>query len=401
MKRYTKTEFSLLTACFFAYTAAYISRCNLSPSLDAIAKSFGVSAAQAGLLPTHFALPYAVGQIVSGSLADHVPAPRLMLIGLMGSALINIVFSFCPFFPLLLALWFLNGALQSLIWTPIVRILAVHFRDETRDSAAFFLSLTLIFGYLLAWGLSGLLTSLVSWRIAFLASGLVTAAAALPALLVLNRLPVDYRAKPAAQTAKQAPVCHLLLRTNLLLLLIGCFANGYVRDGINNWAAKLLMDTQGIDLGSAVGIMLIIPCVNFLGIQLGRGVYRKSGSNSCLSSCILFGFCTALCALLALVSQKSFVLCVAALALTSAMTYGLNPLLTTIMPMLYSSLNRVALAAGLMDATIYLGSAFSGSFAGFLSDRFGWTAVFVSWTLLSLIGVLTTAAASRCKHHTE
>ena len=93
MKRYTKTEFSLLTACFFAYTAAYISRCNLSPSLDAIAKSFGVSAAQAGLLPTLFALPYAVGQIVSGSLADHVPAPRLMLIGLMGSALISIVFS--------------------------------------------------------------------------------------------------------------------------------------------------------------------------------------------------------------------------------------------------------------------------------------------------------------------
>ena len=65
-----------------------------------------------------------------------------MLIGLMGSALVNIAFSFCPYFPLLLALWFMNGALQSLLWTPIVRILAVHFRDETRNSAAFFLSIS-------------------------------------------------------------------------------------------------------------------------------------------------------------------------------------------------------------------------------------------------------------------
>ena len=62
----------------------------------------------------------------------------------------------------------------------------------------------------------------------------------------------------------------------------------------------------------------------------------------------------------------------------SAMTYGLNPLLTTIMPMQYTSLNRVALGAGLLDAMIYVGSSFSGAFAGFLSDRFGWSAVFVS-----------------------
>ena len=48
MKRYTKTEWSLLAACFFAYTAAYISRCSLTPSLDAIAKTFGITAAQAG-----------------------------------------------------------------------------------------------------------------------------------------------------------------------------------------------------------------------------------------------------------------------------------------------------------------------------------------------------------------
>ncbi len=402
MKRYTKTELSLLIACFLAYTAAYISRCNLSPSLDAIAKTFSVSTAQVGLLPTFFAIPYAAGQVLSGLLADRQPGPRLMLIGLLGSALVNVLFSFCPYFPLLVALWFVNGLLQSLIWTPIVRILAVHFRDKVRDHAAFFMSLTLIFGYLIAWALSGLLTSLLSWRIAFLVSGLVTAGIAVPCILFMKRMPVDYDAQPmeGAASERQAPISHLLLRTNLILLLITCIANGYVRDGITNWAAKLLMDTQGIDLSSAVGIILIIPAVNFLGIRLGQAAYKRSGNNSYLSSIILYAVCTVLCAALpaTLGSLWPFVIVLVGI---SAMTYGLNPLLTTIMPMQYSSLNRVALAAGLLDAMIYVGSSFSGAFAGFLSDQFGWAAVFVSWAVLSLAGTLVLIWAQRVAKNNE
>ena len=388
MKRYTKTEGSLLIACFFAYVAAYISRCNLSPSLDAIAKAFSVSTAQAGLLPTFFAIPYAAGQVFSGLLADRQPGPRLMLIGLLGSALVNVLFSFCSFFPLLVALWFVNGLLQSLIWTPIVRILAVHFRDQVRDHAAFLMSVALLFGYILAWALSGLFTSLYSWRIAFRVSGLVTVGIALPSILCMKRLPVNYEARPARQiSGKPAPVSHLLLRTPLILLLIACFANGYVRDGITNWATKLLMDTQGIDLSSAVGIILIIPAVNFLGIHLGHLTYRRSKNNAYLCSGILYAACTVLCLALP-ATLNSLWAFMTVLVGISAMTYGLNPLLTALMPMQYSSLNRVALAAGLMDALIYVGSSFSGAFAGFLSDSLGWTAVFVSWSVLSLIGTL-------------
>ena len=395
MRRYSKSELRLLIACFSAYTAAYVSRCNLSPSLDAIAASFGIGKAQVGLLPTCFAVPYAAGQIISGLMADRFPGPRLMLIGLLGSAAVNLAFSFCPYFSLLAVLWFVNGLFQSMIWTPIMRILAVHFRDEVLSHAAFFMSLTLIFGYLAAWALSGLLTSLFGWRISFLVCGLVTAAAAVPSVLSMRGADVPLRAQKKAQAEKRAPIRQLLLHTNLGLILICCFANGYVRDSINNWAAKLMMDTQGLDLSGAVGVILIIPCVNFLGIRFGQKAYQRTGENLYLSSGILFGVCTVLCAALGFVFLRSFAGCVILLVLISAMCYGLNPLLTTLMPMMYQALNRVALAAGILDAVIYVGSAFSGFFAGFLSDRFGWEAVFISWAILSLIGVLALEAARR------
>ena len=318
-----------------------------------------------------------------------------MLIGLLGSSLVNMVFSVCPVFPLLVALWFVNGLLQSMIWTPIMRIIAVQFRDDVRDHAAFFMSLTLIFGYLLAWALSGLLTSLLSWRVAFLVSGLVTAAVAVPSVLVIRNTSAGIQIQASEQPQERAPVWKLLLGTNLILLLICCIANGYVRDSITYWATKLLMDTQGIDLNSAVGIILIIPCVNFLGIQMGKAAYKRTGNNVYISSGILFAVCTVLCVVLGPVSGQSFPGCVAVLVLISAMAYGLNPLLTTLMPMLYTHLNRVAFAAGLLDAMIYVGSAFSGFFAGYLSDAFGWDGVFLSWAAVSLVGTLLLEVARR------
>ena len=401
MKRYTRDELRLLICCFFAYTAAYICRCNLSPSLDAIAKAFGISDAQVGLLPTCFAVPYAAGQIFSGLLADRLPAPRLMLVGLLGSAVVNFLFSFCPAFGMMLALWFLNGILQSLIWTPIVRIMAIHFRDEVRDNAVFFISLTLIFGYLAAWALSGFLTSRFSWRAAFRASGLVTAVIAVPSILGMRGKRMQLQARSTESVDRRAPVGHLFLHTNLALLLIGCFGNGYVRDGITNWATKLLMDTQGIDLSSAVGIILIIPTVNFLGIQLGRLAYRKTGKDIYRASGLLFAACAALCGALAPASRWNIVTCVLTLVMTSAMTYGLNPLLTSLMPMLFRRFNRVALAAGVIDAMIYVGSAFSGTFAGYLSDRFGWVAVFVSWMIVSLASTASMFAARALARQSE
>jgi sugar phosphate permease len=62
----------------------------------------------------------------------------------------------------------------------------------------------------------------------------------------------------------------------------------------------------------------------------------------------------------------------------------------------------VALAAGLLDAMVYVGSAFSGFFAGYLSDSFGWNGVFISWAVVCLIGTLLLEIARRmAKRGTE
>ena len=396
MKGYTRRQVRLLIACFVAYTAAYISRTNLSPALDAIQRQFGLTAAQVGLLPTLFAIPYAAGQVVNGTLADHFRPRSFIFFGLLGSAAINIAFSLARNYAALLALWCLNGCAQSMIWTPIVRIMAQDFQDEVRPRAMFFISMTLIVGYLCAWALSGLMTSLFTWRAAFRMSGSVTAVLGIGSFLAMRD-----RADAAGERARAhaivapAPVGTLVFGTDLFLILICCVFNGYVRDSIMNWAPKMLMDAQGIDLSSVLGVILIIPVVNFLGIQFGKIMYGHLGGDVRRTCAATMALCAAFSLVLSLFYQSNTLLCTAMLGACSAMSYALNPLLTSFFPMEYSRLGRVAMAAGLIDAMIYVGSAFSGACAGLLRDLLGWSAVFGSWTLFSLVGTLMVVLAIR------
>lgn len=396
MERYTPRQIRLLAALFVAYTAAYISRTNLSPALDAISRQFNLTAGQVGLLPTLFAIPYAAGQVVNGALADRFRSQNFILTGLLGSALVNIAFSLAQSYPLLMALWCLNGCFQSMIWTPIVHILAQEFQDSIRARAMFFISMTLIAGYLCAWLLSGLLTSYFSWRAAFQVSGIVTAILGLGSFFAMNDHADAARSNAPVKTpVRRMPVGRLVFGTDLIFLLLCCAFNGYVRDSIMNWAPKMLVDTQGIDLSSALGVILIIPVINFIGIQFGKLTYNHLNSDVRRTIVLMMLLCTGFSMILTLFYQASPLMCTLLLALCSAMAYSLNPLLTSFLPMDYRDSGRVALAAGLIDATIYVGSALSGTFAGALRDWLGWSAVFGSWAIFSLIGVVMVVLAMR------
>lgn len=400
MERYSRRQLRLLVTLFVAYTAAYISRTNLSPALDAIQTDFALTAAQVGLLPTFFAIPYAAGQVVNGTLADHFRPRSFITIGLLGSAAVNVLFSLAGSYPALLLLWCLNGCFQSMIWTPIVRIMATEYQDSIRPRAMFAVSMTLIVGYLAAWALSGLLTSSFSWRWAFRVSGLVTGALGLGCFIALGdtqKSGAGEKAVVVEEPAQRVSVLQLVFGTDLFLLLLGCVFNGYVRDSIMNWAPKMLVDTQGIDLSSALGVVLIIPIINFVGIQLGKWMFRKQGAQVRLTCAWLLGICAVFSLVLTVGYQVNPLLCTLLLGGCSAMSYGINPLLTSFLPMDYHGLGRVGMAAGLIDAMIYVGSAFSGTFAGMMHDYWGWSAVFASWTVFSVVGVATVLMARKKK----
>ena len=97
--KFSPLQRSTLLLCFFAYAAAYTGRLNLSAALPGLRSGIAMSDAQAGLFQTVFALVYAAGQIVNGSLVDKINVRRSIAVGLIVSAACNALFGLTASFP--------------------------------------------------------------------------------------------------------------------------------------------------------------------------------------------------------------------------------------------------------------------------------------------------------------
>src|SRR2546425_77069 len=71
------------------YTSFYLCRYNLSIANKAISDEFGYTKTQMGLIITTALLAYAFGQIINGLLADKLGGKRAMLIGAVGTVIMN------------------------------------------------------------------------------------------------------------------------------------------------------------------------------------------------------------------------------------------------------------------------------------------------------------------------
>lgn len=401
-----KWQYRIFAACFIAYTAAYICRVNFSVAIPGLQKEFKFNNTGVGLISTAFFWVYALGQLVNGYLGDRFSSRKFIFAGLVVSALINIAFGYSYTLFTMILLWGANGVFQSMLWGPIVKTLSFWFPDKKHNKVAFGMSITMIFGYLIAWSSSGAMLNCLGWRWVFwLAAIIVTVLAVVWFFMIRNR-PSDV-GFPEVTEAKEDAVASLanksagsvapgkkslwkiITETNLIFVALTGITQGIIKDSISIWSPKLLMDTQNLSLESTVAIVLIIPTVNFFGILLAGWLNRLLKSREKLTIIILMlGSAAASLGMLCFINAST-ALSMLMLACTSAFIFGANPLMTTVIPFSYSYCNRVSSIAGFIDFSIYLGSGLAGVLTGLIVDMFGWNKVLLMWSAVSVLGALT------------
>ena len=388
---FTRRQWRIFLGCVLAYFSAYITRLNLSAALNSVMSDMALTGAQGGLLQTVFALIYAAGQFVNGTVIDRSSARRHILIGLSFSSLFNLFFGLATRYWMLIALWALNGVAQSMIWTPIVKLLAVWFKGHRRARASFGITMALLAGNLCAWLLSGFMAQAVSWRWSFILPAAWVALAAVFSWLILwdepepgEDLGEEEAASGVAFSGRTMPVRTVLFATGFVQILICCVGNGFVRDGIITWAPTILARVSGAEAFAPALISLTIPLLNMVGVMLARKVYAafNDSARGCTGALMLL---SAALALLLVAASRSVIPCALLLGLCCSATYGINPMLTTFIPMEYERVGRMGLVAGTIDAFIYLGSALAGVLTGAVSDALGWTLVFVLWGMAAIV----------------
>lgn len=392
--RFTPQEKRIFAGCFFSYLLVYVARMNLAGALPALTRAFALSDAQAGLIQTVFAIVYAAGQLLNGLLADRVSPRRHVVIGLLLSALFNLLFSFARSYGQMLALWALNGAAQSMLWTPIVRLIAVWFDGKKRQWVSFCMCLCFILGHLTAWAVSGLMAAYFSWRMAFVVPAGILLATSVFALGMLRDR--RHTVGAATEAIRPMPIREMLFGTGLWLIFLACIATGFARDGVMTWAPTLIGALfSSENAASGVAVSLIIPLINMLGLFLGQALLRRKNSDLRRTICLLLLAAAACAGVLSALQAPPALLFALLLGMVCSLMYSVSNMQNVLVPMEYAATGRVSLIAGISDAMLYLGSSLVSVASGALMQSLGQSAVFLSWGLAAVLSAALTWAAKK------
>jgi OPA family glycerol-3-phosphate transporter-like MFS transporter len=396
MKRINKWQIRIFLLCWVAYASIYFGRVNLSVALPAIQDAFGWTKGQIGLIGSLFFWVYGFGQLINGQIGDRVSTRKIIFFGLIITAIVNICFGFCNTFFIMIVLWIFNAYAQSTLWGPMVKSLANWFDYEKRSKIAIGISTSMVGGYLLAWGLSGAIIARSKWNFAFWIPGVCILIYSIVWLLFFRNHPKEVDLKLPNTILKEYnmknkseyTLLQVIVESKLWFVVIACFVQGIIKDGIALWAPSLFMETQNLDIKQTTQFIIFIPIMNFFGMMLAGYLNKKLNNQEKLTTVILFAIGMGMILGFVKFGPISTVVALVFLGLSSAMMFGANTLLLGVIPMNFAKYNKASTIAGFLDFCSYVAAGFAAFITGSIVDRVGWGGVMIFWIVCSMVGIL-------------
>ncbi len=365
---------------WITYAAFYLGRVNLAAALPAIQTDFGWTAEQTAVLAGAALWTYAAGQLINGWLGNRVNTRWMVLIGLAGSALLNLIFAGLSSLPLMVVVWLMNGFFQSMGWGPILRTLSDNLSSLQRQRISGIFGASYIVGNILTWGLTGWLLRFGNWRLAFIIPAcLMVVFAAL--WYLLNRQPSSSSAENTPiRLADVLPIVAQFWPIALTALVAGMLFNSTLTYA-PTYAAQYLPADQAALAATAFPIFGLIGTVWF-----AAWIGRRSAGNVLQTLSVLL-ILSAVSRAIQFLFPPSIATSLILLAAMGVTAYALTNQLLTAVPLLAYAQLGTSTVAGAIDAVHSIGGAAGNTMVGFLLTGGRWPLVFAVWTLLPLIAI--------------
>lgn len=366
----------LLFLSWLAYTAGNVGRMNYAASMVAIIEETGTAKTAAGLVSSFFFFAYGAGQFINGILC-HKYNSRLFIFGsLVLAAVANFCMPFCSSVSAMKWLWLLNGIVQSVLWSSLVKLQAEYLNEKDVGKSIIVMSTTTAAGTFIAYGLSALNVAFFSWHITFYIAAILLIASSIAWLLgvgyVQRNMP-KYEVKKAASTATGKRISAPIV-LSLCLVCAFAVANGFVKDGINTWTPNLLFEVYHIESHFSIILTLLLPLVSIFGAYLAKLAYKKI-LNDVLLIGIFFAIGGGVTALILWLYTHTLIGTVAMFAIVSCVIAAVNNIITAAIPFRLRTVGRSGFFAGILNTFCYAGSTITSVLLGSIAANSGWNAV--------------------------
>ncbi len=393
-----RVEQRIFWVSWLSYFSYYFTRSNLSVAKKPMAKDLGLDKSDLNLIDLASLTMYCVGQFVHGALGDVLGPRRLVVAGMVASAGISVAFGLNSLLSILVLLWALNGFVQATGWPGNGKLLASWFDTRTRGArmgvwstcyqaggvaAKFVATALLVFG----------------WRAALLGPALWVLVVAATFWLVVRDRPSElgYRdpevpagLTPAALARLRREAWPVVLR-NVRVWCLGLtyFFMKLMRYAFIYWLPFYLAEAYRYDAAKAGYVSIAfdaggIPLVVLAGFMADRWLGRRRIATAAI-------WCFALCGALALyrvIGDDGLGWNILGLCLIGGTLFAADSLVSGAASQDLGGPHASALACGLVNGVGSIGGIVQGFITVWVSDTYGWDALFQVFMVLAFLSAL-------------
>jgi len=377
------------------YAFFYLVRKNLSMAQPGMMEEGVISIEALGVIMTAHGLLYGASRFINGLWADRVNARVFMVLGLLMSAVLNLLFGCVSLTVLFSVFWLANGWTQGMGFPPCTKMLThwIHPKELATKMSIWNASHSV--GAVMALGLCSLLIWLgFNWRWCFWIPGVLALAAAALVFLMVRETPSEVGLPEievgAARRDAAKPDRFRLVFGNKVIWIVSA-ANFFVysvRFGFLDWGPTFLKQFKGIPVAKG-GLMIIafelaaVVGTVFAGWITDR-IFGGRGQRTCvfcMASAALFAFAFWWLPAGAPMWQATLLLMGAGFCI-----YGPQAL-AGIITANQATKDAAALATGFSGACGYLSTTVSGIGLALVSKHFGWGGALAVIALLAVVGM--------------
>lgn len=433
-KKYNYWQWRTLITLMIGYALYYFVRKHFSVVMPALEAELGISKVKLGLFLTLNGIIYGFSRFVNGFVADRFNRRKLMSIGLLLSALTNLLICFSPSMNSFInvldtdgkatmtlvyiigSLWVLNGYFQGMGVPPCMSLMSHWIKPSelaTKQSiwnASHSIGaglISVICGFLLKhYGYS-------AWQLCFAIPAAIAIVGSVALFFTLKDTPssvglpeiedMDKDEEPVkeeeAQSAEdkvltgeafKAYIHKMVFANPLIWILAVCnFCIYVVRFTILDWGTTFLTQYKGFEISTAGSIVAVSELLGGIAGMLIAGWFTDKFMHSkAHRTCLIFTVGATLSFLLFWQTPDNMPwLSATFICISSFFIYGPQALLGAAASQ-QATKHACATANGILGIFGYASTAISGVTFGYLADHFGWDSAFLVAIIIGTIGAV-------------
>jgi len=409
-KTYKKWRWKMFIGMYIGYTIFYFTRKNISPALPLISEKLDINIIELGILSSVFYVVYGIGKFISGLIADRANIRTFMAIGLFAASLLHLFIGYLDSLYLIVFFWGLNGAFQSMGFPPIAKGIVHWFSPSERATKWTLLSSshtagTFGVGLLVAGILNLYNKGVVGWEAVFYVPGIIGCITAIFLFIFLRDRPISLGLPKIEEFKNDAPIMKLTNTdlTQFEVLKKFIFNNKYIwilsianmfiyiiRFGTLDWATIFLYDIKGIDKVSVAIFWTLMPLAGIPGGIVAGYLADRFWNGRCVPINIIYLIllCLSIGGFYFYSSPDNILLTGVFLLLIGFLIDGPQNLISGVQTSRLTVKEAVSGACGMTGFFGYVGATFSGIGLAYITQEFGWSGMYFTCGLSTLICIV-------------